>query len=175
MRNTVGHTVSYKVYTELTWPRNESLLESCTQEKTRTGKFSFSTSNIPSAAAPWGVESFNKSERCFTMNLWETVAPSHGWANTLRCGKRRQKICLTYFWSISTAWYPAAGSSLSSLVIRKMYSELRKGELFQIDLCIQQRQIYKAVNIDVVTLTNTSLTFRYSPLLLTVSNSTWGN
>lgn len=58
---------------ELTWPRNDSLLESCTQEKMRTGKFSFSTSNIPSAAAPWGLDSFNKSERCFTMNLWETV------------------------------------------------------------------------------------------------------
>lgn len=50
-----------------------------------------------------------------------------------------------------------------------MYSEFGKGELFRIDLFIQQRQIYKAVNIDTVILTNSSLILTDIPLFTVIS------
>lgn len=145
-----SRTLSKKLHAERTWVRKESLLESCTQEKMRTGKFSFSMSNIPPSVAPWVVGSVSSSERCFTMNLWEMfhiqpqLSKRHQW-----WGKKGQMF-LTYFCSISTAWYPAAGSSFSSLVIRKMYSELEgkakagkqiKGVCFE-QICAFSREEY---------------------------------
>lgn len=62
------------------------------------------------------------------MNLGEKLIDMKAWLNQYHTGvaEEGKYAAPSYLWSNSTAWYPASGSSLSSLVIRKMYSNKKE-------------------------------------------------